>query len=137
MSINPTFGINYYNKPKVQTELETVVNDILMILYGKPGFYPSIPTLGMDVRQYLYQQEEDVDTNSIKNILAAQCADFIPYINSEELDVVKTTYRNQLMLIFVLPTISDTNDKEAALSVTLNPKGELIYKFVENLYQSI
>ena len=54
MPLNPTFSVNNYNKPKVLTELESYVNDVLMLLFGKPGFYPSIPTIGMDIKQYLY-----------------------------------------------------------------------------------
>ena len=50
-SVDPVYGVNNFNETKVLTEAETLVNNILMILFGKPGFYPSIPSLGMDIQQ--------------------------------------------------------------------------------------
>lgn len=131
MSLNPTFSVNNYNKPKVLTELESYVNDILMLLFGKPGFYPSIPTLGMDIRQYLYMFEDEVNVEEIKTTLAEQCSEFLPELQTGELDVIKTQYNGNTLLIFKLPIINDTNKNSAAIGITTNDKGELVYNFVE------
>lgn len=137
MSVNPTFFVNDYDRVAIQTEKQTIVNDILMILYGKPGFFPSIPSLGMDIRQYLYEPEDEIDTNQLKEVLRTQCNDFGTYIDDESLDVVKTTYQGETLLIFILPNIDDTQDRLSALGVTINSKKELVYNFVENMRQSI
>ena len=131
MSLNPTFSVNNYNKPKVLTELESYVNDILMLLFGKPGFYPSIPTIGMDIRKYLYMFEDEVNVDEIKTTLAEQCEEFLPELQTGELDVIKTNYNGNTLLIFKLPIIDDTNKNSAAIGITTNEKGELIYNFVE------
>ena len=59
-SVDPAFGVDSFNRPKVLSETETIVNNILFILFGKPGSYPSIPSLGMDIEQYLYLFEQSV-----------------------------------------------------------------------------
>ena len=59
-NIDPTFGLNNFNQTKVLSETETLVNNILMVLFGKPGFYPSIPALGMNIGQYLYNFADDI-----------------------------------------------------------------------------
>ena len=137
MPLNPTFSVNNYNKPKVLTELESYVNDVLMLLFGKPGFYPSIPTIGMDIKQYLYMFEDDINTEEIKTKLATQCKEFLPELSTGEFDVFKTVYNERSMLIFKLPIVSDTNKNSAALGITTNEKGELIYNFVETEEQML
>lgn len=136
MAVNPTFGVDDYKRVKVQSEKETIVNDMLMILYGKPGFYPSIPSLGMNIREYLYRPEDEVNTDQIKSVMRAQCNDFGDYIDDGSLDVVKTTYLGETLIIFILPEVDDNGEKLAALGVTLNSKKELVYNFIENMTQT-
>ena len=137
MAVDPTFGVNDYQKPKVLTEMETVVRNILMVLTGRPGFYPSIPDLGMDIGQYLYQFPEDIDENEIKQELANQCNEFLPMVESGDIDVQKGNYHNHTVLVFILPVINDTERRDVALGVSVNDKGEFIYNFVEDKYQMI
>ena len=136
-SRNPVFGVNDYNKPKIQTPKESIINDILMILLGKPGFYPSIPSLGMDVSQYLYKFEDEVSTDSIKADLAYQCSEFSDEIQSGEIDVVLTEYKGHSMLLFILPVINDSKKNQLAIAVTTNDNGEIVYNFIENTTQII
>lgn len=137
MPLNPTFSVNNYNKPKVLTEMESYVNDVLMLLFGKPGFYPSIPRLGMDIKQYLYSFEDDVNVEEIKATLVEQCEEFLPELQTGEMDVIKTEYNGNTLLIFKLPIIGDTNKNSAAIGITTNEKGELIYNFVDSVNQVI
>jgi hypothetical protein len=132
VDINPTFAVNDYQKPKYLSEKESYVSDILMILFGKPGFYPSIPTLGMDIRQYLYMFEDEISPDAIKSKLIAQCEEFDETINTEDMDVVATVYQERLLLIFVLPIINDSNRSSVMVGVTTNTAGEVIYNFVED-----
>ena len=132
INIDPTFSINDYNKPKMLTNLETYVNNILMLLFGRPGFYPSIPSIGMDISQYLYKFEDEISVTDIKNKLAIQCSDFLPEIDSGDFDVIKTTYNDRIILIFKLPIIDDTKECDIAIGVTTNSNGEIVYNFVES-----
>jgi hypothetical protein len=130
--VDPTYGVNEFNKTKVLSETETYVNNILTILFGKPGFYPSIPTLGMDISQYLYKFEDEINVERIKAILANQCSEFLPLVESGDIDIIKTTYMGRSMLIFQLPVIIDKTQIAVALGVTLNAKGQMVYKFQAN-----
>ena len=112
-NVDPTYGLNDFNKPKVLSEAETYVRNILTILFGKPGFYPSIPNLGMDIKQYLYQ-----------------FSDFLPLLNSGDMEIYSTTVNNQTLLIFVLPVLIDNNSIALSLGVTINAKGEMVYNFM-------
>ena len=129
-SVDPTFGLNNFNKPKVLSEAETYVRNILTILFGKPGFYPSIPELGMDIRQYLYQFSDNIDTAKLKSKLAYQCDDFLPLLNSGDMEIYSTSVNEKTLLIFVLPMIIDETSIALSLGVTINAKGEMVYNFM-------
>ena len=67
--IDPTFSVNNFNKLKNLSRVQTTVSNMLMLLYGKPGFFPSIPSIGMDIKRYLYMFSDEINTNEIKNEL--------------------------------------------------------------------
>lgn len=53
------FDTDEMYKPKVISTFEMCVNAILTLLKMKPGQYPSIPELGIDVEQYLHEYSDD------------------------------------------------------------------------------
>lgn len=131
-SVDPAYGVNDFNETKVLSESQTLINNILMILFGKPGFYPSIPWLGMDIYQYLYSFEDGIDLVNIKAKLASQCQEFLPNIKDGSMDVYSIQYQGRPMLIFELPILVDNKTSVLSLGVTINTKGEMIYNFVAN-----
>lgn len=137
MAVNPQFGVDSYNRAKVLNESQTIVSDILTLLFGKPGFYPSIPQLGMDISQYFYSFEDEFDTNFIKSQLASQCRDFIDVISDGSFDVIKSTYNNQPLLIFVIPTIITNTENNLLLGITINSGGEFKFNFTFDTTQYI
>ena len=137
IELDPTFDTNNFGQVKILSETETYVRNLLLILMGKPGFYPSIPDLGMDIGQYLYGFEDEIDTNEIKTKLAKQCSDFIPEIDSGDFDVFVEHYKNRPMLVFKLPVIHDDKTLSMALGIRVNEKGVFVYNFIENKTQLI
>lgn len=131
MAVDPTYQANSFNKPKVLTEKESFVRSVLMILFGKPGFFPSIPTLGMDISQYMYLREDQIYPDLIKAKLAGQCRDFLPDINSGNLDVFVTMENNNVFLIFMLPMINDQDNSRLVLGITTDNNGKIVYKYIE------
>lgn len=59
-------------KPKVISTFEMCINSILALLYMKPGQYPSIPDLGVDIESYLHEYSDD---NTIPQKITAQLQD--------------------------------------------------------------
>ena len=127
MAVDPQFGADAYNRAKVLDESRTIVNNILTLLFGKPGFYPSIPSLGMNISQYMYAFEDDFDVNFLKAQLAVQCKDFVDNISDGSFDIVKSSYKGNPLIIFVIPTVLTNTESNLILGVTVDDKGE--YKF--------
>ncbi len=134
---DPTFGLNNFHEPKILSVRETLVRNILLILFGKPGFYPSQPELGMDIGKYVYSFEDTIDSDKIKSDLVQQCSEFLPEVEAGNFDVFFLTKNNKRYLLFSLPMIIDEKRMNMALGVTTNEKGMLIYNFIENKRQLI
>lgn len=61
-------------KPKVISTFDQAINTIMMLLFMKPGQYPSIPELGIDIESYLFEYADNKNIpNEIKNKLIDQC----------------------------------------------------------------
>lgn len=68
------FGTDSMYKPKVISSFELAINSILVLLYMKPGQYPSIPELGIDIESYLHEYSDDPNIPmEITNKLKDQC----------------------------------------------------------------
>ena len=131
-SVDPVYGVNVFEEPKVLSESHTLVNNVLMILLNKPGFYPSIPWLGMNIEQYLYSFADEINTLRIKSRLATQCKELLPSIQEGDMDVYSIEYEGHPLLIFALPILVDEGTSFITLGITINDRGEMIYNFVEN-----
>lgn len=61
-------------KPKVISTFQLCINTIITLLLMRPGQYPSIPELGIDIESYLYEYSDDPTIlNEIKSKLSDQC----------------------------------------------------------------
>lgn len=61
-------------KPKVLSSFDLGVNSVLMLLMMKPGQYPSIPELGIDIESYLFEYDDNTKLPSIiKEKILEQC----------------------------------------------------------------
>ena len=131
-TVDPAFGIDDFNKSKVYPSDETIVRNLLLLLFGKPGFYPSMPKLGMNIREYLYTLEDDMDTSAIKAKLAYQCKDFLPLIQDGSMDIYTTRSKGNPVLVFALPVIHDNTYATLVLGVTILNSGEMQFNFIFN-----
>jgi hypothetical protein len=66
--------VDAYNKPRIASSFELGVNVVLTLLFMKPGQFPSIPDLGIDIGQYLYDYSDNEKLPGIiKNQINDQC----------------------------------------------------------------
>lgn len=74
LGYDAVLDVDECNKPKVISTFEMCVNSILTLLFMKPGQYPSIPDLGIDIERYLheYSDDETIPSEIIK-MLNDQC----------------------------------------------------------------
>jgi hypothetical protein len=133
---DPTMGVNNFGEVKILSKTDTVCRNLLLVLFGKPGFYPSQPELGIDIAKYFYAFD-DIDLSQIKADLEVQCSKLVPEIDSLDFQLHMTEYNGQGMLIIRFPVIRTDDRLYMALGITTNRRGEFMYNFVEDKNQLI
>lgn len=133
MAKDPAFGLNGFGRPKIYSDSETLANGILNALLSKPGSYPSIPNMGMNVAQMVFLPYEEIDTSAIKMDLIQQCSLFSEVIQNGKFDVTKTEVVDDLgkkvpMLVFTIPTIVKNVGKRLLIGIKKNGVG-ISYNF--------
>lgn len=97
-----TFEMNEFEQPRIRSEVETVTNVILFILFTKPGQYPSLPLLGLDIQSKLYSYFDEIDVNELKRDLCNQCKALDVYLNDNWITIKKRIYRDQPSLLIAI-----------------------------------
>lgn len=82
-----SFELNNFSKPKVISITEMAKNIVTFILFGKPGQYPSIPSIGLDIESYLYSHKDSLDLNALKQKIIAQCSILDEFFTEEYIDL--------------------------------------------------
>ena len=129
--IDPKFGVNAFERGDYSNETQTVANNFLALLFGKPGFFPSMPELGIYIQSYVYQHYDDINTEAIKSRVVRQCDELMDWVNDGSFDVMKV--RNQKngspMLLFKLPVQDRDVSKHFAVAITLGDNNSISYNF--------
>lgn len=127
---DPEFGTNHFNTAKYKTESQTIIDNIVTILFGIPGFFPSIPNLGMNIQSYLYQFWDTIDTNVLKAELISQCEILDIFLRDNTLDIIKTTNDiGQPLLLIVMPVLIEGSDDKVTIKITKNENGNIDYNY--------
>lgn len=128
--IDPSFDNNGFNEPLYYNESETVARNILFVLFGKPGFYPTMPTLGMNIQRLLYNFEDEIDVNSIKVKLMSQCSAFYNTIADNSFDISKVVKNNRMVLLIKIPTVVKEKKNVLCIGITTGGDSSIIYNYV-------
>lgn len=97
-----TFELNEFNQPRIRSEIELLKNAILFILFAKKGQYPSLPTLGLDIRKKLYSHYDDLDVDELKQEIINQCSILGNFFDNGIIDITKTLYQQKPTLIILI-----------------------------------
>lgn len=118
MPLNPgdlnfdcTFELDHFFKPRLRDEAELIKNTLMTVLFFEPGQYPSLPMIGMNIREKLYSFYDEIDASNLQKDIIEQCAALrLPFENGQ-IQVVKQMYKGRPALLIHIST--DTNDRWA------------------------
>lgn len=94
-----TFELNEFGQPRIRSEIELIKDIILFVLFSKPGQYPSLPHIGLDIQTMLYSFYDELDVEDLKEKLVLQCEALGVCFDSGAVAFRKTIYRKQPSLL--------------------------------------
>ena len=125
------FLLDNFGKQKYFTPVESLGNTLLNLFFMSPGCMPSMPNLGLNINQYLYSLDDEIDVSEINNEITRQCSELLPYLILGEVNVSIQKIKGQSVLMISIQV--DTQDDEADTLVygftKNNETGETMYNF--------
>ena len=98
---------------------ETVAQQIINALFMVPGNLPSLPHIGVNIKQYLYKADTDLSSVEIEQSLKAACGLIINGVIINSVDFsVQTTSKGQAVFL-VMVRITFPNNEESILGVSV------------------
>ena len=133
MAIDPGFGTDNFGNPKMYSETETLANNILTVLFGKKGAYPTLPNLGMDVARYVLTMFDEIKEDDLKTELVQNCSSFSGVVNNGDFDVIKTILKDQYgndapTILFKIPTMIKNVSRSLIIGITAS-NNQVEYNF--------
>jgi hypothetical protein len=134
-----SFEVDSFVKPRLKSETEIIKDVILFILFTKPGQYPSLPNIGLDIQSMLYSFYDELDDNDLKNQIIRQCNVLGTYFDNGTINIKKIIYKNKpSLLIFIQyessmdhTNSSDDNKDLYQIGITFDELDHMIYNILE------
>lgn len=90
-----SYELNEFGQPRIRSEIELIVDIVLFVLFAKPGNYPSIPWIGLDINTMLYSFYDEIDENDLKTKIIQQCNALGVFFDNDIINIKKTMYKKQ------------------------------------------
>lgn len=121
-----TFEFNKYGDQKLLDLKESVAQQIINALFMVPGNLPSLPHIGVNIKQYLYKTDTSYNSTEIEQKLKEACGTVIcgVVINSVDFSVQKTSNGQSVFLIMV--RITFPNNINSILGVSVVQANEIV-----------
>jgi hypothetical protein len=131
IGVDPQIGIDQYGQGTQLKYLATFAATVLRLLYMIPGQYPSIPTLGIDIKRLLFQDFDKINSSLIINTIKEQCALLDVYIGENKIVVDKKMYNDIPAIRIQIQSAGGSADPTTSNSVinigiTANEANEII-----------
>ena len=93
------YGLDDFQRMKVYSESESIARYILTILLTRPGNYPGLPHIGLNVKQLLYDDLNEFNATSLKERIYDQCSALLPHIVGDDVYAGLIEYNGTTFLL--------------------------------------
>jgi hypothetical protein len=123
------FGFDNFQQPKKLDPKETVAQVILNLFTMRPGSMPSMPHIGINIREYLYKFEEDIDLEELKKKIFTQCTEILSSVSIGDINVFIAPHNGQDILVIIIPLTGIPDDPALLLGFSKNTENELLFQY--------
>lgn len=99
LGYDTSFEMNEFGQPRIRSEIELIKDVVLYVLFSKPGQYPSLPHIGMDIQSLLYSFYDEIDEDDLKDQMITQCNALGVHFDQGTINFKKVKYRKQPSLL--------------------------------------
>jgi len=112
------FDVNGFGRQKVLTEAEAAYRQILLLLFLRPGDYPSLPEMGIHISKRIrYKNIDYVTGTTMKEEITKQIRTYAPQVELVNLDIWSAKYKGEYYVILDIELAA-----EKTLSIAMTRK---------------
>lgn len=129
------YGLDNFGKAKVLNTSESVATVLLHLLFLRPGQLPSQPHIGIDISKYLYQFEEDISVDQLRNEITAQAPYMLQYIDTGKMQMFVHGEGEESYLYIFIPLLIDPS-QAVAIGFKKSKRSNIVtfnYSVTENI----
>lgn len=125
------FGLNNFGKQNILSQSESMAQLIINLLLMKPGQMPSMPHMGINIKKWLYEFEDDLNTLILQREIEEQCSIMVPYINTENMVVTFMKRLPEPVLLIIIPfdIMEDGKDLVIGFKKSTNNLGKVTFNY--------
>lgn len=102
------FKLNGFGKQKVFTEAEASSRQILSLLFMRPGDYPSLPNMGINIsKEIRYKDMDYITGNVLKEKIVEQIRKYAAQVEMEDLEITPVKYKGQYFVMLVFKLVAE------------------------------
>ena len=102
LGVDGSLGLDKYGNVKILSEGEMVKNILSFILFARPGQYPSLPHIGLNIQSLLYSAYDEIDESVLASQIVEQCSALGEYFRKGDIAIRKVKYYNKpALMIYV------------------------------------
>lgn len=95
------FKLNGFHRQKVFTEAEAYARQLLTLLFMRPGDYPSLPEMGINIpKEVRYKNMDYVTGGALKEKIMKQIREYASQIDVKDLSIDSVKYKGQYYVLF-------------------------------------
>lgn len=123
------FGPDNFEKAYTQDPLQSLGSIIYRMFVMKPGTLPSLPKVGIDIRQYMYRPEGTIDFDELRNRIFANCSDLLHFMTVGDILIDEVKVKGQLTLVVVIKASINQSDYALFVAMRKGTENEVLYSF--------
>jgi hypothetical protein len=125
------FGVDSFNNPKILSPTDTVTQIILNLFMMRPGNYPSLPHIGINIRDYLYTMADSIDVEGLKEKIYSQCSEILSFVSVGDVQVLIVPNPNdgQSILLIMIPLSGLADDATLLVGFKQGESNELLFNY--------
>jgi hypothetical protein len=93
------FKLNGFNEQEIYTGTMAYAHRIKNLLFMRPGDFPSIPEMGINIQGYRYKAMDELIAGALKENNSDQISQYIMDLPMENIDISTGFYNNDYVLI--------------------------------------
>ena len=126
------FGLDTFGKQAMMNNADTIAQMLINLFLMRPGQLPSLPHIGINIRQYMYSLENEIDVSLIKNQISTQCPDLMQYLDLQSMQLIMVPYKTDTILYVFIPILTEDNTAISMGFKRSNTSNEITFNYKIN-----